>query len=135
MDFNQYQSKAYKTIQRYNANEIANIVRPFLGIVGQAGSVISELKKKLRDGESYVNFKINLKEELGDVLWYISVIASENEIELEEIASLNLNKVQDRFSPESNTILLDYDEGYPEGEQLPGVVYPPENGLELVCCF
>lgn len=119
MDFKEYQTKAYKTIQRYNANEITNIVIPFLGIIGEAGSVISELKKKLRDGESYINFKINLKEELGDVLWYISAIASENEIELEEIAHLNLNKVQDRFYPESNTSLLNYDEGYPEGERLP----------------
>lgn len=119
MDFKLYQSKAYTTIQRYKADKTSNMVIPFLGIVGEAGSVVSELKKKLRDGHSYINFDINLKEELGDVLWYVSAIASENNMDLQEIAELNLKKVLDRFSFEFDNTFIDFDNDFPEEEKFP----------------
>lgn len=137
MNFSDYQVKAYETIQRYNANETANEVIPFLGIVGEAGSVISELKKKLRDGKSYINFDSNLKEELGDVLWYVSAIASENNMDLGEIAQLNLKKVQDRFSVESKNTFIDFDQGFSDAESFPEefeIEFIPtlENGRKIV---
>ena len=137
MNFSNYQSKAYETIQRYNASETANEVIPFLGIVGEAGSVISELKKKLRDGKSYINFDTNLKEELGDVLWYVSAIASENDMDLGEIAELNLKKVQDRFSSESKNTFIDFDTGFSEEESFPEefeIEFVPikDNGRKIV---
>ncbi|WP_027067137.1 nucleoside triphosphate pyrophosphohydrolase family protein [Maribacter sp. Hel_I_7] len=119
MEFNEYQNKAKLTLQKYNADETANIVIPYLGIIGEAGSVISELKKKLRDGDSYVNFENKLKEELGDVLWYLAVIASENNIDLNEIAKENINKISDRFSEKDETDFTNYDKGFDETESLP----------------
>lgn len=119
MDFNDYQEKAKITIQKYNTDDTANIVIPYLGIVGEAGSVLSELKKKLRDGDSYSNFKNKLKEELGDVLWYIAAIASQNGIELNHIADENINKILDRFSEKDEMIYTDYDKGFDETESLP----------------
>lgn len=119
MNFNDYQDKAEETIQKYNADKTANIVITYLGLIGEAGSVVSELKKKLRDGDSYSNFKNKLKEELGDVLWYISAIASQNDISLGEIANENIIKINDRFSNEDNGSFTDYDEAYPDNEKLP----------------
>ena len=75
MDFKEYQKRAKKTIQKYELDDRINSVIPFLGIIGEAGSVITELKKRFRDGDSYTNFNNKLKEELGDVLWYISAIS------------------------------------------------------------
>lgn len=97
MDFKTYQNHAEKTIQKYIADEKINEFIPFLGIIGEAGSVLTELKKKLRDGEGYAAFKDKLKEELGDVLWYISTIATQNKIDLEEVAAINIKKIEDRF--------------------------------------
>ena len=58
---------------------------------------MTTLKKKIRDGDGFGSFKESLKEELGDVLWYIAAIAAHNELKLEEIAADNLHKTIDRF--------------------------------------
>ena len=137
MNFSDYQAESKKTIQEYNANDTANIVITYLGLVGEAGSVVSELKKKLRDGNSYNNFENKLKEELGDVLWYIAAIASQNNLSLDEIANENIAKILDRFSDEDNSSFTDYDKTFPENEKLPDefeVHFIPyeEDGKKLV---
>lgn len=119
MEFNDYQKEAAKTIQKYLTDDKINEFIPFLGIIGEAGSVLSELKKNLRDGEGYSTFKEKLKEELGDVLWYISTIATQKNITMEEIASYNIQKIRDRFSDEDTSNFKIYDESYEDNEQFP----------------
>lgn len=119
MEFSNYQNEAKKTIQDYIKNKEANNLVPFLGLIGEAGSVITELKKNLRDGAAYTNYSNKLKEELGDVLWYISTIASQNGLDLEEIAKNNLAKIKDRFDLEHSDNFIIYDANYPPEEQFP----------------
>lgn len=119
MEFINYQQEANKTIQDYINGKESNKVVPFLGLIGEAGSVITELKKNLRDGNAYTNYKNRLKEELGDVLWYISTIATQNDIDLEEVAATNLTKIKDRFELEHSDKFIIYDADYPEDEQFP----------------
>jgi NTP pyrophosphatase (non-canonical NTP hydrolase) len=119
MDFKTYQNHAEKTIQKYIADEKINEFIPFLGIIGEAGSVLTELKKKLRDGEGYAAFKDKLKEELGDVLWYISTIATQNKIDLEEVAAINIKKIEDRFTEGDTNKFITYDNKFPKAEQFP----------------
>lgn len=119
MEFSNYQLEAKKTIQDYIKGKESNKMVPFLGLIGEAGSVITELKKNLRDGNAYTNYNNKLKEELGDVLWYISTIATENQIDLEEIAKNNLAKIKDRFDLEHSDKFIIYDEKYPVNEQFP----------------
>lgn len=40
--------------------------------------------------------KEDLKKELGDVLWYLTVFADHLDIKLQDIADLNLEKLADR---------------------------------------
>ena len=119
MEFSEYQNKAKSTIQEYVKGKEVNKIIPFLGLIGEAGSVISELKKNLRDGNAYINYNNKLQEELGDVLWYISTIATENNLSLENIAEDNLNKIKDRFESEQPENFIVYDENYPQDEQFP----------------
>jgi len=119
MEFSKYQIEAKKTIQDYIKGKESNKVVPFLGLIGEAGSVISELKKNLRDGNAYTNYKAKLKEELGDVLWYVSAIASQNDLDLEAIAIGNLSKIRDRFDSEQSDKFIIYDSEYPLEEQFP----------------
>lgn len=47
-----------------------------MGIFGELGSLISEFKKRAREGSSYVSFGKNLTEEAGDLLWYFAALSS-----------------------------------------------------------
>jgi NTP pyrophosphatase (non-canonical NTP hydrolase) len=119
MEFKSYQQEAKKTIQDYIKVKESNKIVPFLGLIGEAGSVITELKKNLRDGTAYTNYKTKLKEELGDVLWYISTIATENDLDLDKIAEDNLLKIKDRFDLDHSDKFIIYDADYPPEEQFP----------------
>lgn len=119
MEFNQYQEKAKKTIQKNASDANLTSIVPFLGIIGEIGSLVTELKKKFRDGDAYVAYKGKLCEELGDVLWYISTIAHQNNLTLEEIATKNLGKIHDRFLIDDKEVYKNFDTGFPKKERLP----------------
>lgn len=118
MDINYYQNQANSTVQQYKSNDQENFFLGFLGLAGEAGSVLTTLKKLIRDGEGFGGFKERLKEELGDVLWYVAAIASYHELSLEEVATLNLSKIIDRFKEidlqEIPRFDANYDEQFPD---------------------
>ncbi|QEC77467.1 nucleoside triphosphate pyrophosphohydrolase family protein [Mucilaginibacter ginsenosidivorax] len=120
MELSTYQEQAKKTIQKNASNTESAEIVPFLGIIGEVGSVVTQLKIKLRVGDSYVAYKRKLGEELGDVLWYISAIATQNDISLEEIAVRNLEKIHDRFLVDESESFKDFDGAFPEAEKFPG---------------
>ena len=53
--------------------------------------------KAVRDGNT-VNYNSSLKKELGDVLWFISGIATLEGLDLSEIAKANIDKLNSRMS-------------------------------------
>ena len=108
--FNEYQEQASETMQSYNSKDQENYFLGYLGLAGESGSVLTTLKKYIRDGEGFGGFAETLKEELGDVLWYISAIASHNGIKLGEIANANILKTRDRFEELSLTEVPRFDE-------------------------
>lgn len=57
-----------------------------LGLFGEVGSLLSELKKKQRDRTSYTAYSVTAVEETGDVLWYLSNLAADLKISLSELA-------------------------------------------------
>lgn len=119
MDLNSYQEQASKTIQKNETDDRLTEIVPFLGIIGEIGSVVTQLKVKLRDGKSYVAFKNRLGEELGDVLWYVSTIATQNGLTLETIAKDNLDKIHDRFLADDFSGYKYLDDKFPENERFP----------------
>ncbi len=119
MDFNTYQERARATIQKSNSDDKLTEIVPFLGIIGEIGSVVTQLKIKFKDGDAYVAFKEKLSEELGDVLWYLSTIATQNNLILEDIAQDNLSKIHDRFLDDDVSTYKDFDLNYPESERFP----------------
>lgn len=46
------------------------------GLMGEAGSVVSELKKKRREREAYPVYRERMLEEIGDFLWYFVRLAA-----------------------------------------------------------
>lgn len=121
MDFNVYQAQALQTDQMtaVDPDAFANaIVVPMLGLAGETGQLLSEYKKHLRDGEAHRLFKDRVSEELGDLLWYISNVASKFGLDLDDVAARNLAKVRARWAAPS-AIAPALDAGLPEGERLP----------------
>ena len=95
MTFDEYQ-EFVATVKRYPQQY--NVLYPALGLCGEAGEVAEKVKKLIRDGDESGNFENALASELGDVLWYLSNLASEIGMTLEEIATINTQKLQDRKS-------------------------------------
>ncbi|ACK74155.1 MazG nucleotide pyrophosphohydrolase (plasmid) [Gloeothece citriformis PCC 7424] len=124
MDFRTYQEQALTTDQIPSIEGTDKIV-PLLGLAGEAGELLSEYKKHLRDGNAHKLFKERIAEELGDLLWYIANVASKFELDLEEIAKDNLKKCQERWSwrdTEQHSVKKSgylFDCKFPENERLP----------------
>jgi len=83
-----YASQALTTDQRSDAG---SLTFPLLGLFGETGSLLSEVKKKQRDRASYLGYASAVVEELGDVLWYLTAVAARGGLSLGEIAG-NLNR-------------------------------------------
>jgi NTP pyrophosphatase (non-canonical NTP hydrolase) len=119
MEFNQYQIAAAKTDQ-ITGSSVESIVVPFLGLAGESGSLLTQYKKVLRDGDKYEISDKRIAEELGDILWYIADIATKFNLKLDEIAQSNLCKVNDRWRTKDEGLGQKlFDERFPASEQFP----------------
>ena len=83
------------------------LVYPALGLAGEAGECVEKVKKLIRDDEIPADCEdvvgiVSLEDrkaialELGDVLFYITAIASDIGFDLDEIATMNAEKLRDR---------------------------------------
>lgn len=100
MDLNAYQEQARATDRvpsTGNSSADHSMIVPLLGLAGEAGGLLSEYKKYLRDGAAHQLFKERVSEELGDILWYLANVASKFDLELASIATENLRKIKDRW--------------------------------------
>ncbi len=97
MDFKEYQEKSRKTAIYPNAG--LNFVYPTLGLVGEAGEVAEKVKKVLRDKEGVMSDekRAEIKKELGDVLWYVAQLSTEMNLDLGEVAEMNIEKLYSRM--------------------------------------
>ena len=91
MTFDEYQKFA-KTTAIYPEN--CKITYPTLGLCGEAGEVAEKVKKKIRDDKPLI--LKDVVKELGDVLWYLSALASDLDVSLEDIAQTNVEKLTSR---------------------------------------
>ena len=89
--FNTYQRLAKETANYPPEHETWYLA---LGLTGEAGEVANKIKKQIRDG---ANNRDAVIEELGDVLWYVAMLARSLNVDLSIIATENINKLRDRY--------------------------------------
>ena len=98
MEFNEYQ-KIAATTKIFPSKWALEYLT--LGLSGESGEIANKVKKILRgDCESELDKHIaleNVKTELGDVLWYVAMLADHLKISLEDVAQFNVKKLQVRF--------------------------------------
>ena len=96
MELSEYQRLSRSTAH-YPRNEA--LTYPALGLAGEAGEFADHAKKVIRDdgGEVTADRREAMTKELGDVLWYVAQLASELDLDLDEIAQGNLDKLRSRL--------------------------------------
>jgi NTP pyrophosphatase (non-canonical NTP hydrolase) len=119
MELRTYQERAAKTDRNPSTDpaDVKAMMIPLLGLAGEAGELLSEYKKYLRDGDTHLLFRERFAEELGDMLWYLSNVATKFGLNLEDIAAQNLVKSEQRFGKPAGAVAFDAE--YPENERLP----------------
>lgn len=96
MDFEEYQTAAESTAMYPDEYRITY---PVLGLAGEAGELPNKWKKVLRDDNGLLTLdKRNaMLDELGDILWYIALVARDLDSDINEVADININKLRDRY--------------------------------------
>jgi len=98
MDFKEYQKKSRKTAIYPQLGK--NYIYPTLGLAGESGEVAEKIKKIIRDKKGKIDQETSkeIKKELGDVLWYVSQLASELKLNLNDVAENNIEKIYSRMN-------------------------------------
>lgn len=100
MKFNEYQAKAIKfDLYRSGMSISSNgLLEKVLGLVGESGETADKFKKIIRDNGGQINNedRLEIVKELGDVLWYVSAIATYLDVPFDDIAQVNIKKLEDR---------------------------------------
>lgn len=79
---------------------LARLLHAAIGMSGESGEVLDSLKKSLMYGKP-LNAN-NLKEECGDLLWYMSLMLHELGTDFETVMQMNIDKLSKRY-PEGFT--------------------------------
>ena len=145
MQLNEYQKLASATDQMpgeggFEANG-KEILIPLLGLSGEVGELLAEYKKYLRDEQGHELFEERIAEELGDILWYLTNVATKFNLNLAEVARGNLEKICARWGTagvgQAPASAYRFDVGFPETERLPRkfVVDISDDGHGMVDLF
>ena len=96
--FTEYQNLASLTAIYPGKTRLMGLLYTTLGLAGEAGEMANKVKKILRDDDEivYESKKKELIGELGDVLWYTAMLATELNVDLIDVAVENLKKLRDR---------------------------------------
>jgi hypothetical protein len=127
MDFAEYQARAAESDQQAGDAD-RRLVVALLGLAGEVGTLLSEHKKWLRDGDAHDRVT-GVAEDVGDILWYLAAASSALGLDLGAAAEANLVKVGDRWplGGRARSGPLDVelaaaavrDATFPEGQRLP----------------
>lgn len=97
MSLSKYQQLALRTAAPKNKKD--ELFHLLLGLSGEVGEISEKTKKIVRDHDSDFS-KLDLDDftkELGDVLWYVAVLADYFNISLNDIGSKNIDKLASRL--------------------------------------
>ena len=106
MTATEYEQQAHRTIAGHAAE---NITYLGFGLMAEAGEVADKIAKAVRRVGIKINnneiifvredsfqFRDNIVDELGDVLWFVAMLARHLGVSLEEVMRRNLDKLADR---------------------------------------
>ena len=94
MTINEYQILAMTTANK-ELSRTQMLENGVMGLCGEAGEAIDLVKKHLFHGHELK--RDELIKELGDVAWYLAESCTALGVELEEVLTLNIEKLKKRY--------------------------------------
>ena len=91
--FSKYQRLSYSAIQEHESNQ-EEVMHWAIGLGEEAGEALSVVKHKYYGGSYSVE---DMVAELGDVLWNVSALCTALGIDLQDVVSYNVAKLQHRY--------------------------------------
>ncbi len=94
MEISEYQRLALKTLNP-DLDQKDVLINGVMGLCGESGEAIDIVKKHLHQGHALD--KEHLKEELGDIAWYLASTSYALGLDLDDVLSANIAKLKRRF--------------------------------------
>ena len=81
--------------QRLGDNGTKRLLHAGIGLATEAGEFLDALKKHIFYGKELD--RVNLKEEMGDLFWYMAIACDELGVEFEPLMERNIEKLKARY--------------------------------------
>ena len=94
MEINTYQTLALQSLNKELKKDDV-LINSVMGLCGESGEAIDIVKKWFAQGHPLD--KEHLREELGDIAWYLAEAAFALDMDLEDILEANLEKLAKRY--------------------------------------
>ena len=94
MEINTYQTLAMQSLNKELKKDDV-LINSVMGLCGESGEAIDIVKKWFAQGHPLD--KEHLREELGDIAWYLAEAAFALDMNLEDILKANLEKLAKRY--------------------------------------
>lgn len=98
MNYKKYQEESQRTFSNRKQpldEKTTDLLHCAIGVSTESGELLDAFKKHIFYGKPLDH--TNIKEEIGDKMWYISNLCRLMNIDLEEIMQTNINKLRIRY--------------------------------------
>lgn len=94
----QYQEDAGRTESIVTVNldeQTGRLLHAGMGLCTEAGEFMDALKRFIYYGKPFD--PVNLKEEAGDILWYVALLCNALEVDMQDVMDTNIAKLKARY--------------------------------------
>lgn len=98
MEIEEYKKLSEKTLSggpKEIDEKTINLLHGAMGLSTEANEILDHLKKVVFYGKE-VDI-VNIKEEIGDLMWYMAIFLRELDIDFYESLEININKLKARY--------------------------------------
>lgn len=97
MTLDEYQKEALVTAV-WSGDDFKDLSHWVFGIAGESGEIAEKIKKIIRDHDGVLSdeAKQEIIKEMGDVLWYLAVLAEHLGYKFDQVGRTNIKKLRDR---------------------------------------
>lgn len=123
----------YSEVPLEEAIKLGRILHAAMGMVTEAAELLDALKKHIYYGKPLD--EVNLREELGDILWYFAITCDALGVDPSDIMERNIAKLRTRYPEKFNSeqaITRDLDREREILEKEPSPLRKAENRYEML---